>query len=183
MLLIESGSRPIAEKILPHLYGRHGAETVDLFTCFEDAPYTFHETRGTVRRSVHFPDRSARRRLVRELRARQYNVIAIVCSGEPYLAGYKFALAALLPAKILIVNENADYFWFDRGSFRLIGKLLAARAGLAGESSARTLARILSFPFTLLALLAFAARVHLMRGLRLLFRSRPAAAASRNPAQ
>lgn len=70
-----------------------------------------------------------------------------------------------------VVSENADYFWFDRGNLRLIGKLLAARAGLDAEGSARTVAQIVSFPFTLLVLLGFAARVHLMRQLRLLFRA------------
>jgi hypothetical protein len=169
VLFIESGSRAIATKVLPFLYDRHAAETVDLITCFEGAPATFRELQGNVRRSFHYPNRHSRRQLVRELRARQYHVIAMICSGEPYLAGYKLALATLLPAKILVVNENADYFWFDRGSLRLIGKLLAARAGLDAEGSARTVAQIMSFPFALLVLLGFAARVHLMRQLRLLF--------------
>jgi len=169
VLFVESGSRAIATKVLPFLYDRHGAETIDLITCLEGTPTTFRDLQGSVRRSFHYPDRASRRQLVRELRARQYNIIAIICSGEPYLAGYKLALAALLPAKILVINENTDYFWFDRGSLRLIGKLLAARAGLDAEGSARTVAQIVSFPFALLVLLGFAARVHLMRQLRLLF--------------
>ena len=169
VLFVESGSRAIATKVLPFLYDRHVAETVDLITCFEGVPATFRDLQGSTRYSFHYPDRHSRRQLVRELRARQYDIIAMICSGEPYLAGYKVALATLLPAKILVINENADYFWFDRGSVGLIGRLLAARAGLGGESASRTLARVFSFPFSLLALLGFAARVHLMRQLRLLF--------------
>jgi len=171
VLFVESGSRAIAAKVLPFLYDRHAAETVDLITCFEGAPATFRDLQGNVRRSFHYPDRHSRRQLVRELRARRYDIIAMICSGEPYLAGYKLALAALLPAKILVINENADYFWFDRSSLRLIGKLFAARAGLDAEGSARTFAQIVSFPFALLVLLGFAARVHLMRQVRLILHS------------
>ena len=169
VLFVESGSRAIATKVLPFLYDRHAAETVDLITCFEGSPATFRELQGSIRRSFQYPDRQSRRLLVRELRARQYDLIAMICSDEPYLAGYKLALATLLPAKILVINENADYFWFDRGSLRLIVRLLTARAGLDADSSARTIAQIVSFPFALLALLGFAARVHLMRQLRLVF--------------
>ena len=176
MLFVESGSRAIAARVLPFLYDRHGAEAIDLVTCFEGAPVTFRELQGNVRHSFHYPDRVSRRQLVGELRARRYDVIAVICSGEPFLAGYKLALAALLPAKILVINENADYFWFDRGSLRLVAKLIAARAGLDADSSARTVAQIVSFPFALLVLVGFAARVHLMRGLRLLFRARRTAA-------
>ena len=172
VLFVESGSRAIATKVLPFLYDRHGAETVDLITCFEGTPGTFRDLQGSVRHSFHYPDRHSRRQLVRELRARQYDIIALICSDEPYLAGYKLALATLLPAKILVINENADYFWFDRGSIRLIARLAAGRAGLDSDSSARTLAQIVSFPFALLVLLGFAARVHLMRQLRLLLHPR-----------
>lgn len=168
VLLVESGSRAIAEKVLASFYDRHSAETIDLLTCLVGAPATLRA--GQVLCSFDYPDRHSRRQLVRDLRSRHYNVLAIICSGEPFLAHYKFALAALVPAKVLIINENGDYFWFDRGSLGILGKLFAVRAGLAGESAFRTLARIAGFPFTLALLLAFAARVHLMRQLRLLFR-------------
>jgi hypothetical protein len=172
VLLVESGSRAIAEKVLVSFYHRHSAETVDILTCLDGVPDAFRAEHGRVLRSFDYADGNSRRQLVRDLRSRQYGVLAIICSGEPYLARFKFALAALLPAKVLIVNENGDYFWLDRGSLSLLGKLIAARAGLAGEGGSRTLARVAAFPFTLLFLLAFAARVHLMRQLRLLFRRR-----------
>ena len=159
VLLVESGSRAIAEKVLALFYERHSAETVDLLTCRDGVPDAFRTEQGQALRSFDYADRASRRRLVRELRSRQYDILAIICSGEPYLARYKFALAALVPAKVLIVNEHGDYFW-----------LFAARAGLAGESGARSLARVAAFPFTLALLLAFAAKVHVMRQLRLLFR-------------
>jgi hypothetical protein len=168
VLLVESGSRAIAEKALASFYHRHLAETVDLLTCLDGVPDAFRAERGQALRSFDYRDRDSRRRLVHDLRSRHYGVLAIICSGEPHLARFKFALAALLPAKVLIVNENGDYFWFDRGSLPILGKLIAARAGLAGEGGRGTLVRIAGFPFTLVLLLAFAARVHLMRQLRLL---------------
>jgi hypothetical protein len=170
VLLVESGSRAIAEKVLTSFYDLHGAQTVDLLTCLDSEPVAFRAHQGGTLRSFEYAAWHSRRQLVRDLRLRRYDVLAIICSGEPLLAGYKFALAALLPAKVLIVNENADYFWFDRGNIGIVGKLIAARAGLAGESGNRTLARIAGFPFTLALLLGFAARVHLMRRVRLLFR-------------
>jgi hypothetical protein len=170
VLLVESGSRAIAEKVLASFYGRHSAETVDILTCLEGAPNAFRAERGRVLRSFDYPDGASRRRLVGHLRSRHYGILAIICSGEPYLARYKFALAALVPAKVLVVNENGDYFWFDCGSLRFIGKLFASRAGVAGEGGFRTLTRVAAFPFTLALLAGFAARVHLMRQLRLLLK-------------
>jgi hypothetical protein len=170
VLLVESGSRAIAEKVLALFYDLHSAETVDLLSCRDGEPGAFRTERGRVLRSFDYADRASRRRLVRDLRSRDYDVLAMFCSGEPHLARFKFALAALLPAKVLIVNENGDYFWFDRGSLGLLCKLFAARAGLAGEGGLRTLARIAAFPFLLAFLLAFAAKVHLTRQIRLLFR-------------
>lgn len=165
VLLVESGARAISEKVLSSFYDRHSAERIDLLTCFEGAPQPFRD--GRILRTT---DYSGRRTLLRELWAARYNVVAIVCSGEPYLFRYKCAIAALLPAKVLVINENGDYFWLDRGSLRILRKLLAVRTGLSGESAARTLALILAFPFTLAFLLLFAARVHLMRSLRLLLK-------------
>jgi hypothetical protein len=169
VLLVESGSCGIAEQVLASFYERHSAGTVDLLSYLDGAPASFRTEQGEVLRSFDYSSRAGRRELIRELRSRRYDVLAIICSGEPYLARYKFALAALIPAKVLVINENADYFWLNRGSFGILCKLFAARAGLAGEGSSRVVARIATFPFMLVFLLAFAARVHLMRQLRLLF--------------
>jgi len=170
VLLVESGSRAIAEKVLPPFYDLHAAQTIDLLTCLDGEPAAFRAEQGRVLRSFDYPGGAARRQLVRDLRSHNYNVLAIVCSGEPYLARYKFALAALLPAKVLVINENGDYFWLDRGSLGILGKLFAARSGLSSGGGLRTIAQIAAFPFMLAVLLGYAARVHLMSQLRLLFR-------------
>jgi len=98
VLLVESGSRGIAEKVLASFYERHSAGTVDLLSYLDGAPAAFRAEQGEVLRSFNYPSRASRRELVRELRSRRYDVLAIICSGEPYLARYKFALAALVPA-------------------------------------------------------------------------------------
>jgi succinate dehydrogenase/fumarate reductase cytochrome b subunit len=75
-----------------------------------------------------------------------------------------------VPAKVFIINENADYFWLDRKHLKIIREFAFSRAGLAGSGAVRTLARVFSFPFALCYLLLYAAVVHARRGLRLLFR-------------
>lgn len=81
---------------------------------------------------------------------------------------WKWAAAIKVPASILIVNENADYFWLNRGSWRTIGAVLKLRAGLYGLNPLRLTEQLIAFPFTLLILAGFAARVHARRILRAL---------------
>jgi hypothetical protein len=76
---------------------------------------------------------------------------------------WKWVIAARLPAKFFILNENGDYFWLDYGHWALIRHFALYRAGLAGAGAVRTLARLALFPFTLLFLLCYAAAVHLTR--------------------
>jgi len=75
-----------------------------------------------------------------------------------------------VPAKIFIINENADYFWLDRTHLKIIREFAFARAGLAGSGAVRTLARVFSFPFALCYLLLYAAIVHARRWLRVRLR-------------
>jgi len=81
---------------------------------------------------------------------------------------WKWVLAARLPAKIFILNENGDYFWLDRGHLKHIRHFILFRAGLTGSGAIRTIARLVSFPFTLLYLILYAVTVHLRRKLRTL---------------
>ena len=73
-----------------------------------------------------------------------------------------------VPGKIFILNENGDYFYFDRAHLNNIRHFVVFRAGLSGAGAVRTLTRMLLFPFTLLYLLLFAATYHLRRKLRTL---------------
>jgi hypothetical protein len=167
VLLVESGSRHLLEKLLPHFYDAWAAEMqLDVLTCFPTCPESFRAERGRILRVQDYTTAGARRRLLRELRARRYAVLGVICSSEKLLAGYKWALAALLPAKVLIINENGDYFWLDRGNIQTLRRFMSHRAGIAGTGLWRTIARAVIFPFTLTYLLLFAAGIHLRRQLR-----------------
>lgn len=167
VLLVESGSRRILNQLLPGFYELHGEKMrVDLITCYPGEPDAFRGDRGQVYRTTAYPGTASRKALLRELRANRYAVAGIVCSAEPILAKWKWVLAARLPAKIFIVNENADYFWLDRGSWRILIQVAKVRTGLTGAGAARTLARLLLFPLAFAYLLLYAAIIHSRRRLR-----------------
>jgi hypothetical protein len=170
VLLVESGSRSIAAAVLPRIHAVFGPHVrVDLVTCYPDLPAGFSpETR--VFRVSEYAGRAARRRLYRQLRAAGYSAAALICSAEPIMTKWKWALAARLPVKLVIVNENADFFWFDYDRRGVIAHFALVRSGLAGAGAVRTAARLLAFPFALLFLLAYAAAVHSRRALRLALR-------------
>jgi hypothetical protein len=166
ILLVESGSRSISEKLLPILRTAWKPDTpIDLITCYSKLPEGFGpETR--VWRVTDYRGREARGRLYQELREKQHAVIGIICSGEPLMTKWKWALAWQLPGKVFLINENADFFWLDRGHIPILRELMMTRAGLAGAGAVRTLARVFSFPFTLTYLLLYATTVHARRALR-----------------
>jgi hypothetical protein len=167
ILLIESGSRSLIEKVRPALREAWGAGVeIDLLTCYARLPQGFpSETR--VYRTTEFRGKEGRSRLYAELAANQYALLGIVCSGEPIMLKWKWAVALRLRSKVFIINENADFYWFDRGHFDLIRQTVLLRSGLAGAGAVRTLARVGSFPFTLGYLLLYATAVHARRAIRL----------------
>lgn len=167
VLLVESGARAVAERVLPVLRYTQGERIeVDLVTCYPGLPPGFPlETR--VFRISDYGGRAGRARLYRELRGRRYSTLGLICSGDPIMTKWKWAIAARVPAKVFIVNENADYFWFDRGHLPMLRRLAAIRLGLSGSGAARTLAQLAAFPFVLGWLLLYAAFVHGRRALRL----------------
>lgn len=138
---------------------------LDLITCFPGVPGGFQ---GRVFRVSDYPNANARGSLYRELAARRYAVVAILCTGEKLMTKWKWSLALRLPAKIWIVNENADAFWIDYGHRGTIARFLRARLGLSGAAAIPALARVLFFPLTLVYLLLYACAVHFRRKLRTL---------------
>ncbi len=166
ILLIESGSRSIVERVVHNLRRGYGDDVpIDVVSCFAARPEGFDE-RTRIFRVSDYRGREGRRKLYRELIANQYSVTGIVCSGEPLMTKWKLALAWQIPAKVFIINENADYFWLDLAHSRQIRRFVLFRAGLAGAGAVRTLARAISFPFTLSYLLLYATAVHARRALR-----------------
>jgi uncharacterized Fe-S cluster-containing radical SAM superfamily protein len=167
ILLVESGSRGIVEGLIANLRGTWGPETpIDLVSCFSNLPQGFRPESTRVYRVSDFRGRQARARLYRELRRKHYSLVGIVCSGEPLMTKWKWALALRLPAKTFIINENGDYFWLDRKHLKTIREFVLLRSGLAGAGAVRILARFFSFPFTFFYLLLYATVVHSRRALR-----------------
>lgn len=166
LLFVESGSRHLSERILTYFYENFPGIQADLLTCYSGAPASFRADSGVIFNVNDFPDLASRRALLAQLARRGYTITGIICSAEPILARWKWLAAARIPAKVFVLNENADFFWLDRGHASTIRHFIAYRAGLTGAGAVRTLARILLFPVTLLYLVAYAAAVHLRRKLR-----------------
>ena len=87
---------------------------IDLVTCYASLPKGFEPHNTRVYRVGDYRGRAARGRLYRELAGNRYALVGIICSGEIVMAKWKWVLALRIPAKLFIINENGDYFWFDR---------------------------------------------------------------------
>jgi hypothetical protein len=166
VLLVESGSRELFEKLLPVLYQNHSGMTCDLVTCYAGVPKNFRHEQGSVYRVSDYSAGPSRQRFYEKLRADGYSVVGIICSAEPIMTKWKWMLAARVPGKVFVLNENGDYFWMDHGHLATIRYFILFRAGLTGSGAVRTLARVVLFPFSLLYLILYAAVVHLRRSLR-----------------
>lgn len=171
VLLVESGARELTERFAPVLrLVCGGAVDVDMFTCLGAPESTSAILPRQIYRSQDYPDRRARSSLLRLLRENDYQAIVLFCADSPLLYRWKWWLALRLPAKVLVANENADCFWLDIANWRGTKEMLAARYGLQGAASFRTLAGVTAFPFVLGWLLLYAALAHTRRGMRILFR-------------
>lgn len=168
VLLVESGSRHLLENFLPTLYRNHPAMHADVVTCYGGAPTALDQSRGEVFNTNDYSGNDERRQLIAKLAAGNYDILGIICSAEPILAKWKWAITARVPAKVFVLNENGDLFWIDRGHWANIRQFIAYRSGLTGAGAVRTIARVLLFPFTLLYLIFYAATIHLRRKLRTL---------------
>jgi hypothetical protein len=165
VLLVESGSRGSFDTLVPLLHQIHG-ETMelDLLTCHPTTPTGF---RGRVYRVEEYSSPVARRRLFRELASSQYTTLGILCSGEPIMTKWKWALVARLPAKVFVINEFAGFLYVDWGHVRNLAAFARVRLGLSGAAATPAVVRLLLFPFALLYLLLFAAIVHTKRRIRI----------------
>ncbi len=192
VLLVESGSRSVCEKLLAVLRGLYGQQLpIDLITCYPGLPEGFSPQPTTapgptagapqlisgtpqplaVFRVSDYRGRAGRRRLYSELSRRRYPVLGIICSGEPIMTKWKWAVVARVPAKVFVANENGDFFWLDYSQWQIMVRFALHRSGLAGPGAIRGFARLALFPITLAYLLLYAAVAHLRRAFNLLFRT------------
>jgi hypothetical protein len=160
VLVIESGARPAAERFLTRLYIEEPAHLVDLLTCYGSAPAAFDPARGQIFYTHRAQSGGARAELFRGFRAADYSAVCMLCTGDDIMTKWKWAAAVRVPAKVMIVNENADTFWLDRGHIRELKGMARDRVGSAWLMPLRIAYQILAFPFTVSVLLTFAAVVH-----------------------
>ncbi len=164
VLLVESGPRRLGETAIARLKAAFGESVpVDVLGCVPTAPRDAAEYWDVTPAQGW----TARRRLLGMLRKRRPAVTAILAGGDPIMGPWRWAALAWLPSKILIVNENADFFWLDRGHLSAGVQFLQHRSGLGGESALRSLSGIVALPFAFVYLLAYAAYVHSVRAVRL----------------
>jgi hypothetical protein len=164
ILLVESGSRRLLERVIPHLRDLFGQDVeMDLVTCYAGEPAGFH---GRVFNVNDYGGAAGRHKLWMDLAQRQYSVAGVICAAEPIMTKWKWWLAAKLRSKIFVINENGDYFWLDRAHFRQVRRFVAYRLGLTGSAAVPALVRLACFPVTLAWLLLYAGTVHLRRRLR-----------------
>ncbi len=172
MLLVESGSRNVLEAAIPRLASVFGTGIAfDLITCLPNAPKS-SDGFGKIWRTQDHSSTAARKQLVQDLQGTDAAVLAIVCSGEPIMTRWKWWLAWHLPLKILIINENSDFFWLDSSNLPVIRRMAFIRSGLGGGSSAAAVFRLGTIPFTALYLVLYATIVHTKRALRVGFAHR-----------
>jgi hypothetical protein len=166
ILLIESGSRHLVEHVLTPLRNMFGPDVeMGLVTCYQGEPKGFD---GKVFRINDYGGASGREKLAREINEAGFTIAGIICAAEPIMTKWKWWLTWRLPVKVFIINENADFFWFQRTQWRTLLKFLLYRAGLSGAAAVPALLRLVFFPVTLSYLLLYAGTVHLRRRIRLL---------------
>jgi uncharacterized protein YjiS (DUF1127 family) len=166
VLFIESGCRMAAEQFVEHLYSNERAQTIDVLTCYSTPPRSFDSAKGRVFFTHDASTGPARERLFRSLAASRYSAICMLCTGHDVMTKWKWIAAMRVPAKVLIVNENADAFWLDRGHCRELGRMSNERLGLSRLAPLSFLHAAIAFPFTFIVLIGFAARVHIARLIR-----------------
>lgn len=173
MLVVESGSRQVLEESIPRFRAVFGdGFSIDLLTCLPGLPQGLDPATTRMFHVTDCATRSDRWRLLRQLRSARYPVLGIICSDEPVMTPWKAAAALLLPSKVVIFNENSDFFWLDWRHRKTIRQFLFYRAGLLEDDAVPKLAHIVAFPFILTYLLLYAAYVHAARAFRLAFSHR-----------
>ena len=166
ILLIESGSRSLAEAIVPHLRGMFGEEVaIDLLTCFAGLPAGFGPD-TIVYRVTDYGSPEGRRELIRLLRGSGYTIAFMICSAEPIMTKWKWLIAWRIPATLFILNENGDYFRVHRENLATVREFVRVRLGLSGAGAIRTIGRLAIFPFSVLFLLMYAFAAHSGRFVR-----------------
>src|SRR5262245_51166616 len=108
VLLMESGSQEVARRALEGIRTIFPSARFHLCTCWPDPP---PGVAASLARVTDYPSTWEKLSLLWSYRQKDWQVLAILCTGEPILLRWKVLALFSLPAKVLIINENADFFW------------------------------------------------------------------------
>ena len=100
-----------------------------------------------------YAGRSAKLALLGQFRKHGYTVLMILCTGERIMTVWRALALVLVPAKVIVVNENADFFWLSWENRAMLRAFLGARWGVNLRHGALILLRAAAFPFTVLFLM------------------------------
>ena len=165
VLLIESGSRPIADRFLQSVYQFEGCSQVDVLTCFSTPPEAFQDQRGQVFFVTDPAIAGNRRQFLRALASVPYDIVAVLSTDSRILRNWKWAVSLLTRAKIVLIEENEDFFFLDYGYLRHI-KVDFPRLRQEQITHLRLAGEVLLMPLMISYLLLYAGQVHLRRLLR-----------------
>ena len=165
ILVLESGPREVAAKALQGIRAMFPRARYHLCTCWLEAP---QETFTTIYRVADFSSGRDKLRLLWSFRCKRWPVLVVLCTDSSILWRWKVLALLLQPAKVLIVNENADFFWLQWANRGILRQLLRTRWGLPTGALFRTTLAALVFPATFLVLAATAAVYYARRWRRLL---------------
>lgn len=168
VLLVESGARHVLERAIQGVERGFPGVRLELCTCFPGLPAA-SASFDRVWRVTDAPSWGDKWRMAREIAATHPPIAALLFSGDPIMFNWKMALLLLLPSKILLVNENGDFFWLDRPNLPTLRQFVGTRLGMNGEGLLRGASRVAAFPFVLLFLLLVAAVTYSKRWSRLLW--------------
>lgn len=166
ILLVESGSRHLLERAVAQMNRHFPTARYDLCTCFpgvlETAPVD-QVWRVNEARSL-----GAKLSMARAVVRTRPSIAALLFSREPVMFNWKMLLLAVLPSKIIVINEHGDYFWLDRKNLKILRSFVGARLGVGGDAFLRAASQVLVFPFVFLFLVFYALVTYLARWTRLL---------------
>ncbi|MSO19778.1 MAG: hypothetical protein EXQ56_04830 [Acidobacteria bacterium] len=166
ILIIESGAPQISDRACRSLRRLYPNAPYHLATCWPDrASPAFAQVYAV----GDYLGRSAKIGLLRKFRRHGYTVLVILCTGEAVMSLWRTLALALIPAKVIIVNENADFFWLSWENRGTLKAFLGARWGVNLRHGAAILLRAVAFPFTVLFLMLTAFFYYLRRWRNLLW--------------
>ena len=166
LLIIESGSPQITDRARAGLRRMFPQSPMHLVTCW---PGRAGQDFAQVYSVGDYEGRASKLALLRRLRRHGYSVLAVLCTGEPIMTLWRTLALLLVPAKVIIINENGDFFWLSWENRSTLRSFLSARWGVNLRHGVKILALALLFPFTVLFLMLTALYYYLRRWRNLLW--------------